>query len=347
MNFDTQILFLFSALGAVNGLFLSIYFAFFTKQKAYSNYFLSALLFVLSIRIIKSVFFYFNPDLSQAFIQLGLSACLLIGPFLFLYTVSVTKGIHINKNMWYYHIIPFIIIISIAWFLIPYKAYKSLWSPYLVRVIYLQWLIYIIISGFYLKDTFKKLFAKNRKLNDFEVLLVSVFTGVTIIWVAYFTSRYTSYIVGALSFSFVFYILILLGFFKRNRNSTFFEKEVKYANKKIEATEAAAIANQLDVLMKDKELYKNPDLKLFDVAKELQIPPHLLSQFLNDNIGKGFSLFLNEYRIKAAEKLLGLKNHLTLEAIGQECGFKSNSTFYSAFKKIKGLTPAKFKRQLG
>ena len=346
MNFNTQILFLFSALGAVNGLFLSIYFAFFTKQKAYSNYFLSALLFVLSIRIIKSVFFHFNPDLSQAFIQLGLSACLLIGPFLFLYTVSVTKGIHINKNMWYYHIIPFIIIISVAWFLIPYRAYKSLWSPYLVRVIYLQWLIYIIISGFNLKDTFKKLFAKKRKLNDFEVLLVSVFIGVTIIWVAYFTSRYTSYIVGALSFSFVFYLLLLLGFFKRNKNSTFYEKGAKYTNKKIGAPKAESIANQLDVLMNKKELFKSPDLKLSDVAHELQISPHLLSQFLNDNIEKGFSLFLNEYRIEAAEKMIGLKKHLTLEAIGQECGFKSNSTFYSAFKKIKGLTPAKFKNRL-
>ncbi|GMN10664.1 hypothetical protein MTsPCn9_23610 [Croceitalea sp. MTPC9] len=99
--------------------------------------------------------------------------------------------------------------------------------------------------------------------------------------------------------------------------------------------------------MNDKELYKNPDLKLSDVAKEINISPHFLSQFLNDNLGKGFSLFLNEYRIEAAEKMLWSNQHLTLEAIGQECGFKSNSTFYSAFKKIKGLTPAKFKRQLG
>ncbi|GMN10588.1 hypothetical protein MTsPCn9_24370 [Croceitalea sp. MTPC9] len=226
MDFNSQILFLFSALGAVNGIFLSFYFAFFAKQKTTSNYFLGALLFVLSIRIIKSVFFHFNPNLSQVFIQIGLSACLLIGPFLYLYVKSATAEHRVMQKNWFYHIIPFVLIAILAWFLIPYKAYKSLWSPYLVRVIYLQWLVYIIISGFHLKNTLKKLPAKDKRLNDFEVLLVSVFIGVVIIWVAYFTSRYTSYIVGALSFSFVFYLLLLLGFFKRNKNSTFFEKKI-------------------------------------------------------------------------------------------------------------------------
>jgi len=347
MDFQTQILFLFSALGAINGLVLSIYFAFFAKQKHTSNYFLAALLFVLSIRIIKSVFFFFNRDLSETFIHIGLSACLLIGPFLYLYTASVSKEANSFNRKWYVHVVPFLAMITVAWFIIPYRDYQHIWSPYLVRTIYTQWLIYIIISGFQLKITFLKLFSPNKKLNDFEILLLSVYVGTAIIWMAYATSSYTSYIVGALSFSFVFYLLLLLWVFKRNKNSIFFEKDIKYADKKIGDDEAESINLRLNDIMNGEQLYKNPDLKLSDVAQELNVPPHRLSQFLNDNVGKGFSLFLNEHRIRAVETMLVSNQHLTLEAIGQECGFKSNSTFYSAFKKIKGMTPAKFKKQIG
>lgn len=85
---SNQLLFFFSALGAFNGFILSIYFAINAKKKNFTNYFLSLLLLVLSIRIVKSIFFYFNPHLSNIFIQIGLSACVLIASFLFLYLKS-------------------------------------------------------------------------------------------------------------------------------------------------------------------------------------------------------------------------------------------------------------------
>ena len=347
MNFSSQVIFLLSALGAINGIFLSLYFAFFTKQKTKTNYFLGALLFVLSIRIIKSVFFHFNPDLSQTFIQLGLSACLLIGPFLFLYIRAALGDGPSQKSNWTYHILPYIVLAIAAWFFIPYRSYRALWSPYLVRGIYIIWLLYILRCGFLLQPLFKKVFSRKGRLNDFEVLLVSMYIGVGVIWLAYFTSRYTSYIVGALSFSFVFYLLLLLAFFKRNKNSIFFGKEVKYANKKIDSNTAATLTANLNRVLLEKELFKKPDLKLSDLSKALDVPPYLLSQFLNDNLNKGFSRFINEYRVQHAEKLLTTHTQLTLEAIGRESGFKSNSTFYSAFRQIKGSTPASYKKQLG
>lgn len=347
MDFKTQILFLLSMLGGINGLLLSLYFAFFTKRKHASNYFLSALLLALSVRIIKSAFFYFNDDLSQLFIQVGLSACLLIGPFLYLYLRSVQQEKGFIDYHWLYHTVPFLTAISIAWFIIPYRENRHLWSPYLVLAIYMQWLIYLIFSAKLLKDTFIEFISKDKTLNDFQIFQLSIYIGTTIIWFAYVTSRYTSYIVGALSFSFVFYLILLLWFFKRNKNSVFFEKEIKYANKKISTKEVTSLRANLERLMTEKQLYKNPSLKLSDVAKELDILPHYLSQFLNDNLGKSFSLFLNEHRITAVEHMLVTKQHLTLEAIGNECGFNSNSTFYAAFKKIKGMTPAKFKSAYG
>ena len=97
MNFYYQIIFFFSALGAFNGFLLSLYFALISKKKKFSNYFLALLLLMLSVRITKSVFSIFNPDLSNVFIQIGLSACILIGPFLFLY---LKTHFHKKKINW-------------------------------------------------------------------------------------------------------------------------------------------------------------------------------------------------------------------------------------------------------
>ena len=91
-------------------------------------------------------------------------------------------------------------------------------------------------------------------------------------------------------------------------------------------------------------MYKDENLKLNDVAKKLNIISHRLSQLLNDNMGKSFSAFVNEYRIEAAKKMILQQSHLTLEAIGYECGFSSQSNFYATFKKITGTTPARYKK---
>lgn len=52
--------------------------------------------------------------------------------------------------------------------------------------------------------------------------------------------------------------------------------------------------------MNTEELYKNPNLKLSDVASRMNISAHQLSQLLNDNLGKSFSTYINEYRIDDA-----------------------------------------------
>ena len=350
MNFERQLLFFFSAVGAFNGLFLSSYFAFIVKPKSRANYFLSALLLVVSVRVTKSVFLIFYPDISNVFIQVGLSACALIGPFLYLYVRTVTSDSKLHRDDWLWHVVPVIVImVSISYFY-PYWQNRSMWRlksfPSFGLVLYTQWLVYILISFFTIKKPVKKLFSRQGKLDDQEIWLTTVVTGVAIIWLAYNTVYYTSYVVGALSFSFVFYLSLLFWIFKRKKASVFFEKPVKYANKKISAKEARTLAAQLERVLDQQTLYRDPALKLSDVAHRLEVTPHYLSQYLNDNLGKSFSSCINEYRVNAAEAMLNTHHQLTLEAIGYECGFKSKSAFYAAFKKFKGVTPAQRKKMM-
>lgn len=349
MNFQDQLLFFFSALGAFNGLFLSLYFAFFIKNRNRTTYFLAALLFVISVRVTKSVFLTFYPGISSTFVQIGLTACMLIGPFLYLYVRVATSPERVGKWRWMIHIVPVIIFMIIVGILYPYRSYSYMWrrSPEnsLGMILFLQWLTYVIAAFYQVRKAFKKLFLKTEKPTTLEYWLMNIVIGSFLIWLAYNTSNYTSYIVGALSFSFTFYITLMIWFFKRRTNAlSFLTTPVKYANKKIAVEEASSIADRLAILFSKDKIHTNSNLKLLDVANLLEITPHALSQYLNDNVGLSFSNYINKHRIDTATKMIASNHHLTLEAIGNECGFKSNSTFYAAFKKYKGLTPAQFKK---
>ncbi|WP_234859160.1 helix-turn-helix transcriptional regulator [Aquimarina aquimarini] len=337
-----QILFFFSALGAFNSVLLSIYFLFFDTSKNTSKYFLAGLLTALSIRIWKSLFFYFNPEISKIYLQIGLSACFFIGPFLYFYIKSKTSSVPQNKKSWGYQLL-FLCILSITIGIVyPYQTYPELWVDYFYKIINYQWLIFIVISTFLIKNILKKTITKNKKLGYNDLWVLSVYFGVFLIWIAYFTASYTSYIVGALSFSFAFYLSALLIFYKKKQNFITSRKKEKYASSKIEAGEADSLLQKVQDTIYQKELYRNPNLTLPQLAKELNMRSHLLSQLLNDNLNKSFSQFINEYRIRKAKTLLKKDRNLKIEIIAENCGFNSNSTFYSAFKKNTGTTPAKY-----
>ncbi|MEO9871387.1 helix-turn-helix domain-containing protein [Ekhidna sp.] len=344
MEFSRELLFFFSALGAFNGLVIGLYFLFFAKPKHRSNYFLGILLLALSIRIGKSVFLYFNDyHLSGVYLQFGMSACLFIGPSIYFYLKSV---VHPDKHLnWKFHYFPLLIIILTVDILFPWDSYPHLWRDFF-NTIYFIWLVYLLASAFVIKRSLANLFRRSTKISAMEVWIVSIYLGNLLIWIAYNTVSYTSYIVGALSFSFIFYILILLLIFTRKKDPGFLNKHVKYGNKKIDDDEASKLHQQLNKLMKSERLFKDANLKMSDVAQKLNVLPHYLSQFINDNLEKNFTIFLNEYRIEEAKKLIQHSSHLKLESIGYECGFNSKSTFYTAFKKIAGTTPAKFKEEL-
>ncbi len=335
-----QMLFFFSALGAFNGFMLSIYFAINANKRKFSNHYLTFLLLVLSIRIIKSVFFHFNSNLSNIFIQIGLSACILIGPYLFLYIKSQSTNEKIN---WSIHIFPYLLGITFLGITYPYVEHQAIWTKWIVKGIYLQWFSYIAISIKYILPIIYKI--KTRKnLKNSDVWLLSIYFGVGIIWLAYCIAAYTSYIVGALSFTFVLYLIVILFVFKNTHTSTFFEEKEKYKNKKLDNNILEDIKEKINII-KDKELYLNPNLTLDETAKELKISKHLLSQFLNEKLGKSFSNLIKEYRIEKAKQLLASEKNYTIEDLGYDSGFTSKSTFFTAFKKSTGVTPAEYQKK--
>jgi len=340
VNISSQLLFFFSALGVFNGLILASY-LYFTKPSVLANRFLAAMLLMVSLRVGKSVWFYFSPDLAKAFLQLGLSACLLIGPFLYFYTAAMTQNIKSRLIPWQWHLSGLLILIVLIGAIYPYPSHVQMWGTIFYKVINWSWLVYIVLSFVMVKPIVLQLKQK-QTLSQGQKLLLTVFTGVFIVWLAYFTSSYTSYIAGALSFSFCLYLSILI-FIQQYKQ----KKQIKYKDKKIDNSVAADLSDKINQLMTEELMHRNANLTLPMLAKKVGVSVPQLSQYLNDNLNISFNNFINQYRIKDAKQLLIAEPNLTMENIAERCGYNSQSTFYNAFKKFEQITPAKYRQKGG
>ncbi len=343
MSLGRELLFFFSALGAFNGLILSCYFFFFIRKKQLSNYFLGALLLALSLRVGKSVMYYFHADIPMIYLQLGLSACFFIGPFLYFFIKSSVFNVKAVPNAWKIHIGILTGIMVIGGLIVPYHSYRQMWWDYIIPLIYTQWGIYIFFSSLLLKDILKKAFTAYSDLKAYDIWMVSILMSTFLIFLSYAAGVCgIFYISGAIAFSSVLYLGLFIVMF-RKKTDDLFSATTKTA-KKLSDDDTQEWAQRLDILMSEKKLFKNPNLKLHDVAHEMTISGHQLSQFLNEHKSKNFALFINEYRIEEACKVLETETNLSIEGISSEVGFNSKSTFFVAFKKAKGMTPAQYQQ---
>lgn len=348
MSFSQQILFFLSAIGAFNGILLSIYLFFFTKKKYLPNYFLAALLLALSLRIGKSVLLYFdfNHTLPKVYLQIGLSACFFIGPMLYYFLKSSVAQITKTLKKWNWILLTLLLFILTVGVIFPYQTHPEFWNKYFVRFIYAQWFAYIIASAFVIKGLFKKIIVyKISSLKPAEIWLSSIFLGNLVIFISYLlglTVRgYSIYLSGSIAFSFILYVAFLALLFRKKTDDLFATNQ-KYGNKKVNEEDANLLVEKLKKVMNEEELYKNSNLTVIELAKVVGTSSHQLSQILNDNLGKSFTTFINEYRIEDACKMILSNQQFTLEGIGYEVGFNSKSTFFATFKKIKMVTPAQY-----
>lgn len=346
MSLAHQLTFLFSALGAINGVLLSAYFLLIKPDKRLSDYFLGGLLLMLSIRIIKSVFLHFNPQLFQLFVQFGVAACMFIGPFLFLYVRSMAKPSHQLRRRWWWYLAPWVITVGWLSFRYPYTGPPNSWGPF-VELIYKQWFVFILAAAYQLRNVLPKLWRKHEKLSKQEEWLLQIFGGVTLVYLAYETSSYTSYIVGAISFSFIFYTSVLLWIFQRNRRPIASDPPLKYANSSLGPATAKAHLRQLEDLMAADKTYLDPELTLAKLSKRLEIPRKELSQAINQVAETNYSRYIAELRVAEAKRLLLSPDHqhLKIAAIAYESGFNSLSSFNATFKDFTGFTPHQYQKE--
>lgn len=88
----------------------------------------------------------------------------------------------------------------------------------------------------------------------------------------------------------------------------------------------------------------NYQRKIFlkELADLVNMSEHSFSRFFSKMMGRPFFTFLNEYRINIASRML-IDTDWSVAQIGFACGYESLTFFHKQFKKVKDMTPKKYR----
>jgi AraC-like DNA-binding protein len=108
-----------------------------------------------------------------------------------------------------------------------------------------------------------------------------------------------------------------------------------------------AFGASLDAKMAESRAFLDPDLSLPKAAALLKTTTQRLSAYLNSQRGLNFRAYINGLRITEAKRLLRDPGEArtSIEAIAQLVGFRSRSSFYTAFQAQAGMSPQDFRSQ--
>lgn len=99
------------------------------------------------------------------------------------------------------------------------------------------------------------------------------------------------------------------------------------------------IVNALNIIHQEY----SDKLTLNYLASKIHINPAYLSRKFHEEVGMGFSEYLNDYRLKEAQKMLVEQPDLSISTVSEKCGFNSQHYFSQIFRKVTGLSPRDYR----
>lgn len=105
------------------------------------------------------------------------------------------------------------------------------------------------------------------------------------------------------------------------------------------------LKDRLCELLEREKLYRNPDIRVGDIASRLCTNKSYLAQAIRLKTNKNFCQLVHSFRVKEAMRLYEENPDLTIRQMSSMVGFNSMTTFNSAFSRITGFTPAEWCRE--
>ena len=135
-----------------------------------------------------------------------------------------------------------------------------------------------------------------------------------------------------------------LEFISHGESTLLLKNARKEETLKLRPEQIADYIPRLEKKLANREYFKEKGVTVPLLAAKLNIPQSHLSALLKQHYNLKFNDFVNNYRVGFVKDKIekGEWRNLTIEALAEEAGFSSRSTFYAAFKKSTGLTPVEY-----
>lgn len=348
-----------------------------------SKYFLACLFFLLAIIQFELFIYNLGLKLiARHFLLLFIPAIMALLPvnYLFLKSLSCNITGFIYRRAWLHMIIPMLVfaLISFSYAMslsypsnseLHIKYYLFFWQVidfFVQNIFFAQTFVYLILILFLLRRHKKGIanlysYEENISLRWTNWIVTGyIVFSVTIV----FTETTT---IGNFRLAEDLLILVYLFFIQHfalkqmsvNKTLHLSEQEksvvipetatgekIKYENSALKDEQKIRnITEAICEYVEKEKAYLDPQLSIHKISEVINVNSKYLSQVINQEMNSNFISFINHYRIEEAKALMksGKFENYTIEAIGQMSGFNSKTTFYKAFKKMTGSTPAEYK----
>lgn len=98
--------------------------------------------------------------------------------------------------------------------------------------------------------------------------------------------------------------------------------------------------------VRDEQYFLKSDLTIETLADVLNTNRSYLSVSINRFCDKGFSVWLNNFRIQYAEQLMRENPSIALKDLPEQCGYATTGTFVRNFKRCHNMSPSEFMNKL-
>jgi len=373
MEISKILIILLLSIGSIQGVIYSFILFKSTKYNKTANRILATILILLSYRLLVQIMRLFGLGYYDGWYYLMIDLSWIHGALIYFYTKAQTQPrIKFNRKD-LIHFLPVVIQIIISVFVRIQNIYwdgtrESLsWLGYYGYVVWMNnSTIYIIASALIIFYTYKsrkvlnsinelfeitdtKLKWIKRIVNSFLLYFSLVLIVLLVDLIIYKSANEGTYFYFTRFYYYPFFIgmailtywIGLEGFSRRNDP----EISIKTSINSDDLKRLQVISKRLESAMIKDKLYKNQELSLHSLSKELDIKPYLISRSLSEVFNKRFNDYINEYRVKEVQKLLQDSNNskYTLLSLAMEAGFNSKSSFNRATKKQLGVSPSELK----
>lgn len=369
-NTDLTAAVIFGA-ASLQGLLCALFFVFTKKGTRYANYFMLAMVISITLIVLQNFMIFYGayvdfPKLIFLFYPLNG----LVPPLFFMY---VTYMLAPNRKMKFYDLLHLVIFLIMAYghirfFNLPDDIKISIvnylyYERTKVNVAELPLIIFykLIALGygvacFYLilkKIKELKQWTSNthiQYLNKFKLInymfiayiLLFIIIYCYPLWIEITVGRYEVYIHILNSV-----LIVAISIITMQQPDRLVFLLIKATKPQIKNKEDFLMFENLSEVMQTQKPYLNPDLKIHDLAKLINAPSHLLSEYINKKLNINFFEFINQYRVNEFKVRVHCQEYekFTLFAIALDVGFNSKASFNRIFKQQTQMTPSQYKKR--